>query len=126
MTQVPLVALKPLIYGGRRYVPGDEFTARGQSDARVLIAIGKADFATADMAPEPETVRVAVAAPAAAAAPADDAKAVEAAPAQPAAQTEQPAAEQLELAPDADAPAAEARPRRTYRRRDMQSEGGAG
>lgn len=144
MSTVPLVALKALTYAGRRYGAGDEFHARGLSDARVLIAIGSADFATADdcygeasapaltavpsVPPPPEPA----AAPAMAApvqpepehetamaqddpAPAsDDAEpeAVDAAPAEPV----QPPAEQTA--------SPEPRPRRTYRRRDLQSEGG--
>ena len=40
-----LTATKPLRYGGRDLVPGDDFDARHPRDARLLKAIGKAkDF----------------------------------------------------------------------------------
>lgn len=53
---IPMVALKPQIYAGRRRAAGALFDARGQSDARLLIALGRADFAPApavgEIAPE--------------------------------------------------------------------------
>ena len=39
---VPMQALKGFPYAGRRLAAGDNFEARGESDARVLVAIGKA------------------------------------------------------------------------------------
>lgn len=59
---IPMVALKPQIYASRRLAVGDEFTVRGRSDARLLLALGRADFAMAHAAPEPEPAPVAVAA----------------------------------------------------------------
>jgi hypothetical protein len=57
---IPMVALKPQTYAGRRVAAGAEFTVRGQSDARLLLALGRADFAMAHAAPEPEPEPVAV------------------------------------------------------------------
>lgn len=37
-----LVAVRPLVYANRRMQVGDYFTTRTHSDARVLVAIGKA------------------------------------------------------------------------------------
>ena len=56
---IPMVALVPLIYAGRRMAAGTEFAVRGQSDARLLLALGRADFAMA--APEAEPIPVIVA-----------------------------------------------------------------
>lgn len=55
---IPMVALKPQIYAGRRLVAGTEFTARGRSDARLLLALGRADFAMAEPEPVPAPVAV--------------------------------------------------------------------
>lgn len=41
------------MYAGRRIKPGEVFDVNGASDARVLIAIGRADFAPAVQIPEP-------------------------------------------------------------------------
>ncbi len=42
-----LIASKSLIYGTRRLKAGDIFTARTKTDARALIAIGKASLRAA-------------------------------------------------------------------------------
>ena len=56
-----LIARQPLRYGGRRLRKGDEFAA-ARGDARLLIAIGKAEMAP--IAPPPAPVdRVRVLAP---------------------------------------------------------------
>ena len=39
---IPMICTKDLLYAGRRLKPGAAFNARGESDARVLEAIGKA------------------------------------------------------------------------------------
>lgn len=39
---VPLQALRGFPYAGRRLVAGEQFNARGESDARVLCAVGHA------------------------------------------------------------------------------------
>lgn len=39
---IPMICTKALPYAGRRLKPGDAFNARGESDARLLAAIGKA------------------------------------------------------------------------------------
>lgn len=39
---VPMLASKSFVYAGRRRNPGDAFEARGESDARVLEAVGNA------------------------------------------------------------------------------------
>lgn len=49
---VGLVATKGLRYGTRRLVADDDFMAP-KRDARLLVAIGKARYATADARPEP-------------------------------------------------------------------------
>lgn len=52
--KIAMVSLSPLcMYAGRRIKPGEVFEANGASDARVLIAIGRADFAPALPTPEP-------------------------------------------------------------------------
>lgn len=48
---IPMVALKALKYASKHLQPGDEFEARGTRDARLLIAIRKADFALAPAEP---------------------------------------------------------------------------
>lgn len=121
MPPIEMIALKPLIYAGKRRKAGEEFPVRGQNDARVLIAIGHADFAPADEedlppspaagAPQAELTTATVQAdPAADEAPAEAAPP----PAAEAATLEQPA--------EAAAPEVEARPRRIYRRRDLTAE----
>lgn len=130
MPPIEMIALKPLTYAGKRRKTGEEFPVRGQSDARVLIAIGSADFAPADeedLPPAPpETVRVAAPAPAPIEQPAaaetpkpgpEPETRTEAAepPAGDATASESPAAGAAE-------PDAEAKPRRTYRRRDLTAE----
>lgn len=134
---IPMIALKPMIYAGKRYSAGQEFTARGQNDARILIAIGHADFAPAespDAVPMPTQQRAHLV-PAVAAAPAyepppapEPAPVAEPEPEPVAAaddagpETLPPAADVAAAAPE---PAAEpdaepaAKPRRTYRRRDL-------
>jgi hypothetical protein len=45
MKKIALTALKPFVYAGRRLKAGQEFAARGESDARVLIAVKNAGYA---------------------------------------------------------------------------------
>lgn len=47
---------KSLVYGGKRYRPGDIFEARSTNDVRVLTAIKKAELVAAP-APEPVVVK---------------------------------------------------------------------
>lgn len=44
---IPMKALKPFKYAGKRLCVGDEFNARGRSDARLLSAIRNAEYCTA-------------------------------------------------------------------------------
>lgn len=46
---VEMIATKRLKYGTRRLTAGDPFEARHDRDARLLIGIGKARYATRDM-----------------------------------------------------------------------------
>lgn len=126
MATVPMIAKRPLLYAGRRVASGAEFEARTGQDARLLIAIGHADFAPAGAsAEEVETLMAAVPAAfveepppqVAAPAPAEEAPVFEA-PAEP---VSEPAAEVTPPAPADDVPAV--KPRRTYRRRDLSAEG---
>lgn len=131
MATVPMIAKRPLLYAGRRVASGAEFEARTGQDARLLIAIGRADFAPAGApAEEVETLMAAVPAAfveeppqqVAAPTPAEDAPAVEVAAEQPAAEpAAEPAAQVPPPAPAEDVPAV--KPRRTYRRRDLTAEG---
>lgn len=126
MATVPMIAKRPLLYAGRRVASGAEFEARTGQDARLLIAIGRADFAPAGApAEEVETLMAAVPAAfveeppqqVAAPTPAEDAPVVEAA----AEAVSEPAAEVPPPAPSDDVPPV--KPRRTYRRRDLTAEG---
>lgn len=130
MAKVPLIAKRSLLYAGRRVASGAEFEARTGQDARLLIAIGHADFAPAG---EPDSIPfradnvitpadapvVEVAAswehPAPNASPPFDPSPVAEVVA------EQPAAEVPLPAPAEDVPPI--KPRRTYRRRDLTAEG---
>lgn len=138
MTKIALVSLQRHVYAGRRLKPGDEFEARGQSDARLLIALKRADFAPAVPEPEPElaaapaaVVELPIAAPVAiepAPAPevvTTDAPSADAAEPAPTPVDEQPA-EQPPQAPAESAPAEPVKPRRQYKRRDMTAEGSEG
>ncbi len=134
MAKVPLIAKRSLLYAGRRVASGAEFEARTGQDARLLIAIGHADFAPAgepDSIPfradnvctpaDAPVVDVAVSweRPAPNASPPfDPSPAVEVVAEQPAAE---PAAEVTPPAPAEDVPPV--KPRRTYRRRDLTAEG---
>ncbi|MGV1682920.1 hypothetical protein [Sphingopyxis sp. NJF-3] len=53
---VDMIATKKLKYGTRRLLPGDPFSARHDRDAKLLIGIGKARYATRDMVAEDEPV----------------------------------------------------------------------
>lgn len=157
MTKISLLALQSQVYAGRRLAAGVEFEARGATDARLLIAIGRADFAPArvgdsapvvaptrepvaapDPLPEPEAL-VEIKAPAVEA-PADPdpiavqpvettAAEVEQQP-EPGAEPGEPAEEQApqaeEQPADADLSPRTGKPKRAYRRRDMQAEGTEG
>lgn len=136
MAKVPLIAKRSLLYAGRRVASGAEFEARTGQDARLLIAIGHADFAPAGASAE-EVATLMAAVPAAfveepppqvagswehpapnASPPFDPSPAVEVVAEQPAAE---PAAEAPPPAPAEDVPPV--KPRRTYRRRDLTAEG---
>ena len=133
MAKIPLTALKPFVYAGRRLKAGQDFEASGQTDARVLIAVGHADFApalAAEPAAEPprtaDTTAPLIAQPEPASQAGEASAQVEDQPAQqvdiPAdAAPEQSAAPEPDQAP-AEQPAAK---RRQYRRRDMTAEGSA-
>lgn len=45
MPKIPMTCIKEVVYAGKRHKPGDPLDARGESDARVLVAIGKAERA---------------------------------------------------------------------------------
>jgi outer membrane biosynthesis protein TonB len=137
MTKIALVSLQRHVYAGRRFKPGDEFEARGQSDARLLIALKRADFAPAMQEPEPQPAAATVAAvelPIAAPVAIEPAPPPDAATDAPSAETAEPTptpaddqpAEQPTQAPAETAPAEPVKPRRTYRRRDMTAEGSEG
>lgn len=51
---VDMIATKRLKYGTRRLTAGDPFEARHDRDARLLIGIGKARYATRDATPVDE------------------------------------------------------------------------
>lgn len=51
---VDMIATKKLKYGTRRLTAGDPFEARHDRDARLLIGIGKARYATRDMVADDE------------------------------------------------------------------------
>lgn len=51
---VPLQALRGFPYAGRRLVAGEKFEARGESDARVLCAVGHATRHIQVLEPLPE------------------------------------------------------------------------
>jgi len=51
---VDMIATKRLKYGNRRLLPGDPFSARHDRDARLLIGIGKARYATRMMVADDE------------------------------------------------------------------------
>lgn len=57
---VDMIATKKLKYGTRRLTAGDPFEARHERDARLLIGIGKARYATRDMvaADEPPALTI--------------------------------------------------------------------
>lgn len=128
---VPLQALRAFPYASRRLKPGDQFEARGESDARLLCAIGHATrhvqvpTAITDPVPAPvatkrgkgyrkqslEAQASTDAAPAHLLGPvASEAQASESGTA------EKPEAGTLETAPPADDPAPT---RRRYQRRDL-------
>jgi hypothetical protein len=54
---IPMIALKPIAYAGKRIAKGGRFEARGNSDARLLQAIGHAEVApaAAGAAPAPQS-----------------------------------------------------------------------
>ncbi len=130
---VPLQALRGFVYAGRRLVAGEQFNARGESDARVLCAVKHATrhvqvpLAITDPVPDPAPVATkrgkgyrkqsleaqasTDAAPAHLLGPvASEAQASESGTA------EKPEAGNLETAPPADEPAST---RRRYQRRDV-------
>lgn len=117
MAKIPLIARRSFLYAGRRLAAGVEFGARTQSDARLLLAIGHADFAPQGPA-EPEQPQPWSLPPAEP--PAPVAAVVEAPPVEEAPADVPPASEPVSE------PATEAqpvKPRRQYRRRDLTAEG---
>lgn len=48
---IPMISLQAHLYAGKRLKPGDKFDARGESDARLMRALGRAIDYTAP--PEP-------------------------------------------------------------------------
>ena len=113
MPRIPLIARRSFLYAGRRLERGAEFGARTQSDARLLIAIGHAEFAPqVDAEADPEALQVVVIAPAPAAAVVETAAEIVA---------EVPSAEPVTH--DVVAPQPAAKTRRQYRRRDLAAEG---
>jgi hypothetical protein len=62
---IKMKALKSFKYAGKRLQAGDEFSARGRSDARILAAIGNAEYQTAviDTSPQSYSAPVVKAAP---------------------------------------------------------------
>ncbi len=133
MPRIPLIARRSFLYAGRRLERGAEFGARTQSDARLLIAIGHAEFAPqVDAEADPEALQVVVIAPAPAAAVVEtSAETAAEVPADPPAQppAEAPSAEPVAETSPAAAPAdgeespRTGKPRRQYRRRDLTAEG---
>lgn len=71
---IPMKCTKSVVYAGKRLQPGIEFQARGEKDARVLAAIGKAERLTVAPVAPPATystrMMTAARAPAVAQAPA--------------------------------------------------------
>ena len=131
MPKVPLIARRSFLYAGKRFAAGAEFDARGQQDARFLIAIGHADFAPAGQPPSVDDTVFVYQHPAPNASPAfapSPMVEVHAEPDHPAADPapvadEQPPAPLAEQPADDGEAAVRAKPRRQYRRRDMNAEG---
>lgn len=48
-----LICTKSMTYNTRRLLPGDQFDAAKPADARLLIAIGKAEYATKEAVKAP-------------------------------------------------------------------------
>lgn len=145
---ITMIALKPLKYAGARVAKGGKFEVRGQSDARLLAAVGHAERAVpvahvpAPVKPLPaaslkktaiaavaEVVAEAIVLPESQPAADDVAEArhdeqVEAAAADDAGDTPAEAEEPSEqLADAADLSPRIGKPKRQYRRRDMTGEG---
>lgn len=57
---VQMIALKSQVYAGRPLKAGDPFLARGETDARILIAIGKAKRTVFEVAVQPAEPRTPV------------------------------------------------------------------
>ena len=134
MAKVPLIAKRSLLYAGRRVASGAEFEARTGQDARLLIAIGHADFAPAgepDSIPfRADNVSTPADAPVVDVAVSWEHPAPNASPPFDPSPTSEVVAEQPAAEPVADPqpapPVAETppvKPRRTYRRRDLTAEG---
>jgi hypothetical protein len=118
---IQMISIAPHIYAGKRLQVGDKFVCRGQSDARLLRALGRAiDYTpppVVEYKPPVKTVRKYFTAPAVV----DDGEYVFPAPAVSAPSAEAPAD-----APDfVDGGAttdAATKPKRAYRRRDMKAD----
>lgn len=50
---IKMISLKPHLYASKRLVAGQQFEARGQTDARLMIALGRAEIAPVVAAPAP-------------------------------------------------------------------------
>lgn len=139
---IPMIALKPLKYAGARVAKGGKFEVRGQSDARLLAAIGHAKQAAPDARvpaptkplPAASLKKTVVASVAEVVAEAivppeslpvvDDVAEIESAAADDAGDTPVEAGEPSEQPADAaDLSPRTSKPKRQYRRRDMTSEG---
>jgi hypothetical protein len=111
---IPMICTKDLLYAGRRLKAGAAFDARGESDARVLVAIGKATRAPAPVAAPVTPAPTAVQPRAARGQPAPH----------PWAPQPAPVVDQVDTASAsaADETASADRPKRQYRRRDLTAE----
>ncbi len=127
---VQMITLRAHVYQNKRLAPGTRFEATGQSDARLLAALGRATLAPVDVpreaSPAPAPAKAEERKPAAK--PTAEAKAESdrlfftrqfSEPPAAAAATTMPAPPQPGAAVDE-----EIKPKRAYRRKDMTAEGG--
>ena len=104
-----MIALKPTRYQRRRYMPGAVFAVRGMTDARLLAAIGAASIhvQTAVVEPRPVAARMPMTQPLMPVPPEPE----------PITVTVEAVTPQL-----AEEPQEPVKPRRSYRRRDVEAE----
>lgn len=118
--KIPMVSIAGHVYAGRRLKPGDAFDARGAGDAKLLVALGRAERA----APVVPAIEKAPEAPVVKAPRVYRTAAIYAQPVatqEPAEVAETPAVEApAEVAAE---PAEPVRTKRVYRRRDLKAEG---